>query len=150
MVFLEFSLGEQHPVVVQKILTGGVLVELQNGETEFVHKSKISNEFINDINDFVAVGDNYVATVIVGKNKPTELSLRECNNITRRQQNTETEQKAEHKAFKSVSRENHKPTTLEEMISQSTAAMREKYQGRDKETGARYRKRKNKNGGRRD
>ena len=136
---MEFQLGEQYPVVVQKILTGGIIVEFENGETEFIHKSKISNDFINDINEFVAVGEKYTATVVVGKNKPTELSLRDSNQIVRKPA-TESHKVVVQKQVYDKKSTTPKVVTLEDMISQSTSAMREKYQGRDKTTGARYKK----------
>ena len=143
---MEFTLGNKYTVSVQKIFNSGILVALENGETAFVHKSKISNEYINDINEFVAVGDTYTAVAIVGKNSPTELSLREDNNITHKEAKPATQPKV----FTGVKSESRKRTdlSLEDMISASTEAMQEKYKGRDRITGARNKKshRKNRKG----
>lgn len=145
---MEFNLGEKYTVTVQKILSGGIIVSLESGETEFVHKSKISNEFINDIGDFVSVGDTYTAVVVEGKTKPTELSLREDNAITRK---TSTVAPPPTKVFTGVKSESRsrESMTLEEMISKSTEDMQDKFKGRDKTTGARNKKshRRNRKGG---
>lgn len=135
--FLSIILGEKYAVSIQKILSSGVIVELDGGETGFIHKSKISNEFIDSIENFVSVGDNYTATAVEGKDKPVELSLRLDNDIKRKADAVEVP------APIKPQRQNRKSQgdmSLEEMIAQSTASMREKFQGRDKITGARYKK----------
>ena len=131
---MEFNVGDKHRVTVQKILKRGIIVSLDNGETEFIHKSKISNDFIVNIEDFVSIGDVYTASVIVGKNMPTELTLREDNHI---------EIKAQAKPYTDTSKSvntpapNKSPVTLEEMIANSTKVMHDKLKGRNKDSGAR-------------
>jgi len=134
---LELKLNEKYAVSIQKILSSGVIVELDDGETGFIHKSKISNEFIDSVENFVSVGDNYTATAVEGKDKPVELSLRLDNDIKRKAD--ATEMPASTKSQRQ-NRKSQSDMSLEEMIAQSTASMREKFQGRDKTTGARYKK----------
>lgn len=150
---MEFNVGDKHRVTVQKILNGGIIVSLDNGETEFIHKSKISNDFIVNIEDFVSIGDVYTASVIVGKNMPTELTLREDNHI-----GIKAQAKPHANTSKSVNlvskstytpAPNKSPATLEEMIANSTKVMQDKLRGRNKDNGARSRNRrvcKNKKG----
>ena len=143
---MEFNVGDKHKVTVQKILNGGIIVSLDNGETEFIHKSKISNDFIVNIEDFVSIGDVYTASVIVGKNMPTELTLREDNHIGIKAQakpHTNTS-KLDNLATKSTytSAPNKSPATLEEMIANSTKVMQDKLRGRNKDNGARSRNRR--------
>lgn len=140
---MELHLGDTYTVTVSKILTGGIIVEFENGETEFIHKSKISNAFISDINDFVAIGESYTARVIEGKTKPIELTLREDNVISKKLQVSSEPVKpvsiveTAHAEGEEIGYTN---PTLEDMISKATSSMREKFQGRDKTTGARYKK----------
>lgn len=143
---MEFNVGDKHRVTVQKILNGGIIVSLDNGETEFIHKSKISNDFIVNIEDFVSIGDVYTASVIVGKNMPTELTLREDNHIGIKAQakpHTNTS-KSVNLATKSTytPAPNKSPATLEEMIANSTKVMQDKLRGRNKDNGARSRNRR--------
>lgn len=143
---MEFNVGDKHRVTVQKILNGGIIVSLDNGETEFIHKSKISNDFIVNIEDFVSIGDVYTASVIVGKNMPTELTLREDNRIGIKAQakpHTNTS-KSVNLATKSTytPAPNKSPATLEEMIANSTKVMQDKLRGRNKDNGARSRNRR--------
>ena len=143
---MEFNVGDKHRVTVQKILNGGIVVSLDNGETEFIHKSKISNDFIVNIADFVSIGDVYTASVIVGKNMPTELTLREDNHIGIKAQakpHTNTS-KSVNLATKSTytPAPNKSPATLEEMIANSTKVMQDKLRGRNKDNGARSRNRR--------
>lgn len=147
---MEFNVGDKHNVTVQKILNGGIIVSLDNGETEFIHKSKISNNFIVNIGDFVSIGDKYTASVIVGKNMPTELTLREDNHIEIKSQPKPIANTPKPCNF--VAKDTYTPTlsktpaTLEEMIADSTKVMQDKFKGRNKDNGARSRSRKgNKN-----
>lgn len=143
---MEFNIGDKHSVTVQKILNGGIIVSLENGETEFIHKSKISNDFIVNIGDFVTIGDVYTASVIAGKNMPTELTLREDNHIEIKSQVTPTVNPP--KPSRPVTKNTYTPTsskspaTLEEMIANSTKVMQDKLKGRNKDNGARNKNRR--------
>ena len=143
---MEFNVGDKHRVTVQKILKRGIIVSLDNGETEFIHKSKISNDFIVNIEDFVSIGDVYTASVIVGKNMPTELTLREDNHI-----GIKAQAKPHTNTSKSVNlvtkstytpAPNRSPATLEGMSANSTKVMQDKLRGRNKDNGARSRNRR--------
>lgn len=143
---MEFNVGDKHRVTVQKILNGGIVVSLDNGETEFIHKSKISNDFIVNIADFVSIGDVYTASVIVGKNMPTELTLRKDNHIGIKAQaksHTNTSKSANFVTKSTYTpAPNKSPATLEEMIANSTKVMQDKLKGRNKDNGARSRNRR--------
>lgn len=76
---MELSVGKTYEVRVQRIIRSGIIVEMSDGSTELIHLSNISNEYVSDIHNFVDEGNIYVATCIVGKTKPTELSLRPLN-----------------------------------------------------------------------
>ena len=76
---MELKLGEVYKVTATKIVKSGVVVALEDGSTELVHLSNISNDYVSSIEDFVSVGDNLEAVCQVGKFKPVELSLKNMN-----------------------------------------------------------------------
>ena len=52
---MELQNNEIYKVKVTKILKNGIIVELQNGDTEFIHISEISDDFVSDIKSIVDV-----------------------------------------------------------------------------------------------
>lgn len=70
--------GKDYTVTVTKILSKGIIVKIKDTEyTDFIHISKISTEFVSNINEYVKVGDILSARVIKrngGISEP-ELSL---------------------------------------------------------------------------
>lgn len=54
----------------------GIIVSMEDGTTNLIHISNISNEFVRDISDYVEIGKMYVALCIEGKKRPLELSLK--------------------------------------------------------------------------
>ena len=72
---MQLKLGEKYSVTVQKILQYGIIVSMEDGSTEFIHISKISDKYVSDIADFVSVGDTYQALACVGKKQDVELTL---------------------------------------------------------------------------
>lgn len=72
--------GTLYPVIVTKLLARGIIVQLDDtGSTEFIHISRISNQFVSNIADFVSVGESLVAKGVKGKDGMTELSLIHLN-----------------------------------------------------------------------
>lgn len=63
-------------VTVKKILPKGIIVLHDDGDSDFIHVSNISDTFVQTIEDFVHEGQDFEAQCIVGKFKPVELSLK--------------------------------------------------------------------------
>ncbi len=59
---------------VTNVTNFGAFVKLENGEEGLVHISEIANEFVQDINQFVAVGDKLKVKVL-GTNSKGKLEL---------------------------------------------------------------------------
>lgn len=78
------EVGKNYDVIVTKILSKGIIVQIGNTEyTDFIHISKISTEYVSNINEFVHVGDRLSALAIIrggkGENSEPELTLKHLN-----------------------------------------------------------------------
>lgn len=73
---MSLEVGTFLKVKVIKVIPKGAVVELEDGHTELIHLSKISNRFVKNVEDFVKVGDEFEAEVIQGTFKESELSLK--------------------------------------------------------------------------
>ncbi|MEJ5257821.1 MAG: S1 RNA-binding domain-containing protein [Fervidobacterium sp.] len=63
---------------VIEVLKFGANVELENGEKGFIHISKISNQYVQKVEDFLKVGQEVEAKIIgKGRDGKWELSLKE-------------------------------------------------------------------------
>lgn len=76
---MELKIGNKYNVKVSKIIKVGIIVELDDGSTQLIHVSNISNKYVSNIEDFVTVGNTYEATCQEGKINATELTLRPLN-----------------------------------------------------------------------
>lgn len=76
---MELEIGNTYNVKVSKIIKSGIIVEMPDESTEFIHLSNISDQYVNNISDFVSTGYIYTATCINGKSRPFELSLKPLN-----------------------------------------------------------------------
>lgn len=72
------EVGKHYTVKVVKIVKVGAVVEICPGKTELIHLSKLSNEFVKDINNYVRVGQVLDAECVQGFDK-LELSLKHLN-----------------------------------------------------------------------
>lgn len=80
---MELTPGLRYAVVVKSIVKAGAVVSLEDGTTELIHVSNISDEFVRDANDYVCVGDELVAVCEAGKVKPAELSIKNLKLVNR-------------------------------------------------------------------
>lgn len=71
------AIGETVKVTVKDIKKFGAFVTLESGEEGFIHISKISNDYVKNISDFLKVGQELEGKII-GKTKDgkVELSLK--------------------------------------------------------------------------
>lgn len=73
---------EQGSIVEGKItgiLKFGAFVDLGNGKSGMVHISEVSNSFVNDINDFLKVGDSVKVKIIsIGEDGKIALSIKKA------------------------------------------------------------------------
>lgn len=93
------ELDSNYNVQVIKILTKGIIVELTDypDETAFIHISKISTKFVDDVNNFVKLGDTFEAKGISSDISGIELSLLHLDIQPAKYRNT-----AQHNTYKSA------------------------------------------------
>ncbi len=81
---------EQGSIVEGKvtgILKFGAFVDLGNGKSGMVHISEVSNSFVNDINDFLKVGDSVKVKIIsIGDDGKIALSIKKAEPAPQKEQ----------------------------------------------------------------
>ncbi len=71
------EIGQNVKGKVAEVLKFGANIELENGEKGFIHISKISNQYVQKVEDFLKVGQEVEAKIIgKGKDGKWELSLK--------------------------------------------------------------------------
>lgn len=73
---MKLVIGQTYEVKVEKIVGYGAIVKMEDGTTQLLHISNISDRFVKNIEDYVKVGDTIKVDCIVGKVKPEELSTK--------------------------------------------------------------------------
>lgn len=63
---------------VKNIVNFGAFVELPNGQTGFVHISKISSSYVKDIHSFLSVGQKVQVEILSVEDNKIELSLKQA------------------------------------------------------------------------
>ena len=76
---MELKLGQTYKVKVIKLIQYGCIVKLEDNSTELIHLSQISNQFVNNVEEFVNVGDMFDAKGVSGTKNPVQLSLKHLN-----------------------------------------------------------------------
>lgn len=79
---MDLTVGEKYKVVAERILERGIVARLEDGTTQFIHISQLSDRFVKNISDVITVGEEYEASCIVSKVKGAELSLRKEEKYT--------------------------------------------------------------------
>lgn len=75
------NIGETYECEVAQVLSFGIVMKMEDGSTELVHISNISDKFVKDINDYVSVGDKCKVDCIAGNVKEKELSMKKYIDI---------------------------------------------------------------------
>lgn len=118
--------GKIYDITVTKILSKGIIVQINDSEfTEFIHVSKISHEYVSNINEFVKVGDRLTAYAIKrnshkNRNEP-ELSLLHLHLQSSSNISFSTDARTH-------SSESSAETRLEDMIQSANLTLRDKLQ----------------------
>lgn len=76
---MQLEVGKKYHVIVINIVKSGAVVELDDKTTALIHISRISDNFVADIRDFVEVRGEYEAIGVEGFAHPVELSLKHLN-----------------------------------------------------------------------
>lgn len=81
---MELNIGSVYPGKVTGITKFGVFVELEKGTTGLVHISEVSNGFVNDLNDFVKIGDAVNVKVLSIDGNKISLSIKRAEEQQKR------------------------------------------------------------------
>lgn len=81
---MELNIGSVYPGKVTGITKFGVFVELEKGTTGLVHISEVSTGFVNDLNDFVKIGDAVNVKVLSIDGNKISLSIKRAEEQQKR------------------------------------------------------------------
>lgn len=74
---MKMTAGEKYQVTVESIIPIGAVVRMPNGSTELIHISQIAQCFVDNVENFVEVGQTLEAEVVENQGKkPIQLSLK--------------------------------------------------------------------------
>lgn len=73
---MELIMGQRYQVKAVRVMLRGLIVQFNDNTTGHIHISKISDEFVSNINDFVKIGETYEAECVKGLFQDVELSLK--------------------------------------------------------------------------
>lgn len=142
------EVGKFVDVEVIRIIDKGAVVRLEDGHTELIHLSKISNKFVRDVNDYLSVGDKLKAEVIKGTYKEAELSIKYLDLSPKKKEeavnNDPVDIKKPDKSYNQVKKESFPQMSLDDMIKQSNKQFDDKFRGKRDYTKKNRNYRKNK------
>lgn len=79
---MELQLGQTYKVEVIKLIQYGCVVRMEDGSTELIHLSQISNQFVKNVEEFVSIGNVFEAQGVPGLKNPVQLSLKHLNLVS--------------------------------------------------------------------
>lgn len=128
------EIGKFVDVEVIRIIDKGAVVRLDDGHTELIHLSKISNKFVRDVNDYLSVGDRLKAEVIKGTYKESELSIKYLDLSPKKKEEVVDEKPVEikkpDKSYNQVKKEPFPQMSIDDMIKQSNKQFDDKFRGK--------------------
>lgn len=89
---MELNIGQTYKVEVIKIIQYGCVVRMEDGTTELVHLSQISNQFVKNVEEFVSIGNVLEAKGVPGLKNPVQLSFKHLNLVSPYSRNDKTHQ----------------------------------------------------------
>nr|DAF92091.1 MAG TPA: putative RNA binding protein [Siphoviridae sp. ctgN495] len=140
------EIGKFVDVEVIRIIDKGAVVRLEDGHTELIHLSKVSNKFVRDVNDYLAVGDRLKAEVVKGTYKETELSIKYLDLSPKKKEVNQKpiENSNLKKSYNQTKKESFPQMSLDDMIKNSNKQFDDKFRGKREFTKKNKNHRKNK------
>ena len=142
------EIGKFVDVEVIRIIDKGAVVRLEDGHTELIHLSKISNRFVRDVKDYLSLGDRLKAEVVKGTYKESELSIKYLDLSPKKKEEKTNEKPVENakpqKSYNQAKKESFPQMSLDDMIKQSNKQFDDKFRGKREFTkkNKNYRKKK--------
>ena len=126
------EIGKFVDVEVIRIIDKGAVVLLEDGHTELIHLSKVSNKFVRDVNDYLAVGDRLKAEVVKGTYKETELSIKYLDLSPKKKEVNQKpiENSNLKKSYNQTKKESFPQMSLDDMIKNSNKQFDDKFKGK--------------------
>lgn len=126
------EIGKFVDVEVIRIIDKGAVVLLEDGHTELIHLSKVSNKFVRDVKDYLSVGDKMKAEVVKGTYKETELSLKYLDLSPKKKEDNEkpVENINKNKSYNQTKKESFPQMSLDDMIKHSNKQFDDKFKGK--------------------
>lgn len=130
---MELKLGQIYHVTVIRVLDFGAVVALEDGSTELIHISNISDKYVSNVSDFVEVGHTYSAIGCAGKKKDVELTLKmldlqpKSRNACPTKLSTRSAMKRSGQDSKKSDLSNNVVSNLDEMIANSDKVFEDKF-----------------------
>lgn len=74
---MRLNIGEKYIGTIIEIKPFGAVIQFKDESTQMLHISHISDQFVQNINDFMEVGEQIEVYAIPGKVKSVELTIRQ-------------------------------------------------------------------------
>ena len=124
---MQLTVDSVYPGKVTGITKFGVFVELEKGTTGLVHISEIASSYVNDINDFVKIGDEVKVKVLSVDGNKISLSMKRAVE-QEKPQAPRQKRSSRPPVFDGIkSQKNEGPMSFEEMMAKFKQSSDEKF-----------------------
>lgn len=123
---MELNVGSVYKGTINGITKFGAFVELEKGTTGLVHISEIAQGFVNDVNDYVKVGDEVSVKVLAVDGNKISLSIKRAAE----EENPQPKKKRNSRppVFDGIKKpKNDGPMSFEDMMAQYKQSSDEKF-----------------------
>lgn len=138
---MNLTKGQVYACIIEKVLDKGVIVKMSDDTTEFIHVSKLSDEFVKDINIYAHVGDTWKVTAVYNR-KLDKLELSHKSSDLKRHdvvpKSIDPRRPPKRKSFHGTSIVNNdekknKQPSLDDMIAAADKVLADKKKSQEKE-----------------
>lgn len=74
---MKLEIGHRYRCKAEFLLHYGVIMRMEDGSTELLHISNVTDGYVAELSKFVTVGQEYEVTAIPGKSRPIEITLKD-------------------------------------------------------------------------
>lgn len=77
---MNLVIGNKYKCKAVEIREYGAIMEMEDGSTQLLHISNISDKFVRNVSDYITVGESYEVTAIQGRVRDIEITMRDPSN----------------------------------------------------------------------
>lgn len=77
---MNLVIGNKYKCKAVEIREYGAIMEMEDGSTQLLHISNISDKFVRNVSDYITVGESYEVTAIQGRVRDVEITMRDPSN----------------------------------------------------------------------